>query len=124
MATILIVDDSSFQRSFLRKALTEAGHRVLEAGEGEEALEVAAAESPDCILTDLIMPDMRGLKLLETLRDRGSEIPTIVLTADIQESVEKKCLKIGAVRVLHKPAKPMVLAAAIAEVLAQRETSS
>ena len=124
MATILIVDDSTFQRRFLRKALTEAGHGVLEAGDGEQALAVNAAERPDCILTDLIMPDMRGLALLEALRDQGSETPTIVLTADIQEEVEKQCLELGAARVLHKPVKPKVLASAVAEVLATGEAGS
>ncbi len=61
MATILIVDDSGFQRKFLSKALAEGGHRVLEATGGDQALEIAAGDRPDCILTDLIMPDMRGL---------------------------------------------------------------
>ncbi|MCP3959474.1 MAG: response regulator [bacterium] len=124
MATILIVDDSAFQRSFLRKALTEAGYDVQEAGDGEQALAVKNTQRPDCILTDLIMPDMRGLALLEALRDQGSEIPTIVLTADIQEGVEKRCLELGAARVLHKPVKPGVLASAVAEVLATGEEGS
>ncbi len=118
MATVLIVDDSGFQRTFLRKALVEDGHRVLEAVNGKQALEVAAADRPDCILTDLIMPDMRGLALLETLQQGDSDIPVVVLTADIQERVEAECLELGAARVLHKPVKPERLRQAIAEVLA------
>ena len=119
MATILIVDDSGFQRTFLSKALAEGGHRVLEAVDGNKALEVAAAERPDCILTDLIMPDMRGLALLEALRESESEIPVMVLTADIQEGVEAQCLELGAARVLHKPIKPARLRTTVAEVLAE-----
>ena len=118
MATILIVDDSGFQRAFLRRALVEGGYGVLEAANGTQALEVAAAEGPDCILTDLIMPDMRGLALIETLQQRGSEIPIVVLTADIQEKVEARCLELGAAQVLHKPVKPERLRAVIAAVLA------
>ncbi len=117
MATVLIVDDSGFQRSFISKALKEGGYRVAEAGNGKQALEVVEAERPDCILTDLIMPDMRGLALLETLQQAGSEIPVVVLTADIQERVEAQCLELGAVRVLHKPVKPERLKETIAEVL-------
>ena len=117
MTTVLIVDDSGFQRSFLRKALTEDGYRVLEAGNGEEALEIVAADRPDCILTDLIMPDMRGMVLLENLQQQGSEIPVVVLTADIQERVEAECLKLGAARVLHKPVKPELLRRTVTEVL-------
>ncbi len=119
MTTVLIVDDSGFQRSFLRKALVEDGYRVLEAANGKQALEVAAAERPDCILTDLIMPDMRGLALLETLQQAGSEIPVVVLTADIQERVEAQCLELGAARVLHKPVKPARLKDTLAEVLSE-----
>ncbi len=123
MATILIVDDSGFQRAFLSKALVEDGHGVLEAANGARALEVAAAEQPDCILTDLIMPDMRGLVVLETLQQQGSEIPVVVLTADIQEEVEARCLELGAARVLHKPIKPERLRETIAAVLAGDEGS-
>ncbi len=123
MATILIVDDSGFQRAFLSKALVEDGHGVLEAANGARALEVAAAEQPDCILTDLIMPDMRGLVVLETLQQQGSEIPVVVLTADIQEEVEARCLELGAACVLHKPIKPERLRETIAAVLAGNEGS-
>ena len=118
MPTILIVDDSGFQRAFLRKTLTESGYTVLEAGNGDEALAVADAERPDAILTDLIMPDMRGLALLETLEQRGSEIPVVVLTADIQQRVQEQCLELGAARVLHKPVRPELLTETLAAVLA------
>ena len=117
MATVLIVDDSGFQRTFLRKTLQEGGYDVLEATGGGQALEIAAADRPDCILTDLIMPDMRGLTMLETLKRRGSTIPVVVLTADIQERVEAQCLELGAARVLHKPVKPARLTETIAAVL-------
>ena len=117
MPTILIVDDSGFQRTFLSKTLTGGGYDVLEAASGDQALEVARSAQPDCMLTDLIMPDMRGLALLETLQQQGSEIPVVVLTADIQEEVEARCLTLGAARVLHKPVKPERLLETIAAVL-------
>ena len=119
MPTILIVDDSGFQRAFLRKALAAGGYEVVEAGNGDEALEIAAARRLDGILTDLIMPDTRGLALLEALERRGSKVPVVVLTADIQEGVKRQCLEKGAARVLHKPVKPEVLRATLDEVLAR-----
>ncbi len=117
MPTILIVDDSGFQRTFLSKALVAGGYRVLEAANGSQALEIVEDDRLDCILTDLIMPDMRGMALLETLQERGSQIPVVVLTADIQERVEAECLALGAALVLHKPVKPARLREAIGEVL-------
>ncbi len=118
MPTILIVDDSAFQRSFLNKALVEGGYAVLEAANGEQALEIAAADRPDAVLTDLIMPDVRGMTLIETLERRGMGIPIVVLTADIQEQVAARCLELGAARVLHKPVQPAELRETLAEVLA------
>jgi CheY-like chemotaxis protein len=123
MATILIVDDSGFQRAFLSKALVRGGYRVLEATGGDQALEVVAADRPDCVVTDLIMPDMRGLVLLETLRRRHSEIPVVVVTADIQEEVAARCRQLGAAQVLHKPVKPDRLRQAIADVLSAGASS-
>ena len=123
MPTILIVDDSGFQRAFLRKTLTDSGYAVLEAGNGAEALAVADAEPPDAILTDLIMPDMRGLALLEALDRQGSEVPVVVLTADIQKRVREQCLELGAARVLHKPVQPELLQATLEEVLAEEAGS-
>ena len=116
--TVLIVDDSGFQRSFLRRTLRDGGYSVLEAVNGKQALEIVEAERPECILTDLIMPDMRGLALLQAMQKAESDIPVVVLTADIQERVEAECLQLGAARVLHKPVKPDRLRATIAEVLA------
>ncbi len=116
MTTILIVDDSRFQRTFVRRILDPEGYTILEAGNGREALDVLSESTPDCILTDLIMPDMRGLALLEALQRRGSTIPALVLTADIQEAVKEQCLQLGALDVLHKPIKPQVLIERLARV--------
>ncbi len=66
---------------------------------------------------------MRGLALLETLDRRGSEIPVVVLTADIQKRVKEQCLELGAARVLHKPIQPEVLTETLDAVLA-REAGS
>lgn len=117
MATILIVDDSSFQRSFLRKALTADGHDVLEARDGAEGLRLVEQHRPDCILADLIMPETRGMTLLETLKEQGEAPPVLVITADIQESVRQQCLELGAREVLHKPVDPDELRRQVAEML-------
>jgi len=117
MATILIVDDSKFQRAFLKKALATDGHHFLEAENGQEGLRAARREQPDCILADLIMPGTRGLSLLEGIRESGSPVPVIVVTADIQHQVREQCLALGARAVLHKPVDPETLRQTVTEIL-------
>lgn len=105
MPKILIVDDSSFQRRTIRRALAEAGYQIIEASNGRQAMQLVAAEAPDCILTDLIMPDMDGLTALETWHKEGLTIPVIVVTADIQESTRQECRRLGAWAFINKPIK-------------------
>ncbi len=105
MAKILIVDDSAFQRDNLRYLLQLDNHIVLEAKNGREGLEKIAAHAPDCVLLDIMMPELDGWDVLEALRKRGARVPVIMLIADIQESTRQKCLERGAVAVMHKPVK-------------------
>ena len=120
MAKILIVDDSGFQRSFLRKALTAASHDVIEAADGAQGLEKVATERPDCVLADLIMDKMRGLTMLASLRERQDRTPVVILTSDIQDAVRKRCLELGAFAVLHKPVNPVELLETIAQAMADQ----
>lgn len=103
MALILIVDDSSTTRKAILQIVKADGHEALTATNGREALEIIAATPPDCILLDLIMPEIDGLEVLKALRERRSKIPVIVLTADIQEIVRQECLELGATEFINKP---------------------
>ncbi len=117
MTRILIIDDSAYQRHKARHAVEAAGYELLEATNGYEGLEVAVTTMPDCILLDLLMPEMRGEKVLQTFRDQGLDIPVIVLTADIQESTHQRCLELGAVAFINKPLQEAELLDAIKQVL-------
>lgn len=121
MPTILIVDDSRFQHSVLRAILAPAGYSLHFASNGKEALERLnddqTGEDIDGVLIDLIMPEMRGTDLLEILRQRGNTVPVVVLTADIQEHVQRECLALGARAVLHKPVRADLLRQTLAEAL-------
>lgn len=117
MALILIVDDSSFQRSVIRNLIHAAGHETEEAENGRAGLEQVAARKPDCILTDLLMPELGGLELLETLREQGTAIPVIIITANIQGSVRRRCLELGAAAVVNKPVSQEELLPALGNVL-------
>jgi CheY-like chemotaxis protein len=117
MARVLVIDDSLYMRAKIQKALQEDGYGLIEADSGIKGLQMVLSHAPDCILLDLIMPDMDGLKVLKALRDQGSRIPVIVLTADIQESVRRECLDLGARAFITKPPKDEDLRRTVKEVL-------
>jgi CheY-like chemotaxis protein len=117
MASILIIEDSMFQRTIIRDAVREDGHTPVEAGNGSLALEIIRENPPDCIITDLLMPGMDGITFLTTLAQEGSRIPVIVLSADIQETTRQQCMALGAACFLNKPLKRAQLLEALAQVL-------
>ena len=123
MAKILIIEDSSFTRKAIAKIAKADGHEVLEADEGSVGLELAASQLPDCITLDLIMPGIDGMKVLQYLQRKALNIPTIVLTADVQEDTRKQCLELGAVDVLNKPPKEEELRMAIDKAIKKEEVT-
>lgn len=102
MALVLIIEDAALLRKLLQKMLRAKGYNTLEASNGREGLETIGIYKPDCIVLDLLMPEMEGREVLKEMRDRGLQIPTIVMTADIQETTRSECLELGALTVLHK----------------------
>lgn len=103
MAKILIVEDSWVTRRFIIRILKGDGHDLLEAGSGKEGLEMAEKHMPDCILLDLLMPEMDGFDVLEALGKRDLKIPVIVLTSNIQKTSREKCFQLGAFAFTNKP---------------------
>ncbi|MCH9680738.1 MAG: response regulator [Deltaproteobacteria bacterium] len=86
------------------KILTRGGHETYQAKNGREALELLENdEKPDCVLTDLSMPDMTGLDLLSGIEVLKLDVPVVVITADIQVSTQKECYDRGALAVINKP---------------------
>jgi CheY-like chemotaxis protein len=117
MTNILMVDDSPMMRRFLAMSLASEGYDIKEAQGGVEAIEMISTTPPDCMLLDLLMPDLSGLEVLATLKEQKVRFPVIVMTADVQESTQKKCFELGAFRVLNKPPKGDELTCAIREAL-------
>lgn len=109
MPRILILEDALLSRRILNRTLQSGGYEVIEATNGAEGLEILKTQPVDCILLDLLMPTMGGLEVLTILKQRGSNIPVIVITADIQETTRQQCLNLGAVAVLHKLVDPQQL---------------
>ncbi len=100
----------------LRLYLEQAGYRVVEAGNGREALYVARYEKPDLILLDLMMPEMDGTEFMQA-HHRESTTPVIMLTAKVEESDELLGLELGADDYVTKPFRIRLLLARIASVL-------
>ena len=105
MAKILVVDDSKFSRNRAIEALRRAGHEVFEASDGEVGLKMVATLAPDCVLLDMLMPVLDGPGFLSHLRAGGSDLPVVVVTADIQESTRELCENLGVSGFLQKPAR-------------------
>jgi two-component system response regulator MprA len=80
-ARLLVVDDEQAVRDALRRALRLEGYDVSLAGDGEEALESLAADEPDAVILDVLMPGVDGLVVCRRLRERGSRVPVLLLTA-------------------------------------------
>ena len=118
MSRILITDDSLLQRRTLSAIVKEEGHEVETATNGREALEIIQSQAPDCLLLDMLMPEVDGVQVLETLHAQSQAIPVIVLTADIQDWLKERCLELGARKFLNKPVKQDELRRALQEILA------
>src|SRR5678816_1941905 len=84
MATVLIADDDAAVRRLLSAVLRPRGHTIIEAGNGEQALELAGSANPELIVSDLMMPAMDGYELVRRLRiePRTAQTPVIFLTAE------------------------------------------
>jgi twitching motility two-component system response regulator PilH len=118
MVTVLIIDDSSFQRKILTVILNELGSEVIPAENGQEGIEKAVEHKPDILITDLLMPEYDGFWVLEQIKSRNMKIPTIVVTSDIQTTTKEQCISLGAGAFLNKPVKKEELHTAIREALA------
>jgi len=116
---VLIVDDEPNVRLVLQTALESVGYRVIEAEDGQAALERLQSATVECdlILLDLQMPRMDGMELLSRLRSAGIVVPVVILTAhgSIPEAVA--AMKLGAIDFLTKPITPDALRRVVAEVI-------
>ena len=114
--TILIVDDNASVRKLVIEYLTEEGFRVVQAGNGQNAIYMARYEKPDLILLDIMMPEMDGFEFLRIYR-KERNTPVILLTAKLDESDKVVGLELGADDYITKPFGMRELVARIRAVL-------
>jgi two-component system, NtrC family, response regulator AtoC len=117
---ILVVDNEAKMRRILELSLKAMGHQVTEAGDGEEALALAEKYPFDLILTDLRMPRMDGIRLLTVLRERGIDVPVIVMTAYGTIETAVAAMKLGAIDYLIRPFEMETIEMAVTRALAMQ----
>jgi len=118
---ILLVDDDPDLRILARKALMRDGHQVTEACDGAEALRMVAAELPDLIVLDLLMPEIDGLEVLRILRsqERTANVPVLLFTSLGNEDCIRTGFELGATDYLVKPFSMPQLTARVGACLAR-----
>jgi two-component system cell cycle response regulator DivK len=97
MPKVLLVEDNEMNRDMLTRRLERKGHQVIMAVDGRQAIDLAAAETPDLILMDMSLPVMDGWEATRRLKagDATKRIPIIALTAHAMAEDERKAREIG-----------------------------
>ncbi|MGD8782252.1 MAG: response regulator [Ignavibacteria bacterium] len=109
MKKLLICDDSNFSRKRIIDMIKSDDFEIIEAQDGQQALDKINDKNPDLVLLDLLMPKITGIELLKILKEKNINVPVIVISADIQESTKQECKKLGAIEFLNKPPQKEVL---------------
>ncbi len=117
--TILIVDDEPLIRDVCAKALK--GYRIIQAVDGEQALNILDHESADVVLTDVMMPRVNGLDLLKIIKDKTPNQVVVIMTAYADKNVILRALKADADDFITKPINLLQLKTAIDKVLEKKE---
>lgn len=115
--TILAVDDEPNMRRLLEISLRQAGYRAMSASHGREALEIIQQQQIDLVVSDLHMPGMNGLQLLETLRKEYEHLPFIMVTAQGEIKTAVEAMKLGASDYILRPFELETLEVAIEKAL-------
>lgn len=125
MTSVLVVDDDPDVCDLVTYKLEQSGFDVRRASDGEQALREVAAQVPDLVLLDIMMPGMSGLEVLERWRaaSETARLPVIMLTAKAQESDVERGFELGADDYVIKPFSPRELARRVAAVLSRRQSA-
>jgi type IV pilus assembly protein PilB len=123
--TVLLVEDEEPLRRVMKDLLEREGYKIVEAGDGIQALEQVDRHAPDVILLDLNLPGLDGYGVLAQLRSRPNTagIPVIVLTAKGDEDNEVRVLKAGADDFLTKPFRARALSARLEAIISRRRSA-
>ena len=118
MARILVVDDDFETRAIIEKMLLSAGHEVICAANGLEALQLCRAESADLVLTDLFMPEVDGIEAIQAIRREFPNVKIIAMSGNpTATSMLSVARRLGTIATLQKPFTEAELVTVLKEVL-------
>jgi len=125
LRTILLVEDFDDTRLMMKLWLMKNGYRVLEAGTGEEAINVAQRELPDLIIMDVMMPGMNGLDATQRIREYQAlrRTPIVAVSAYGADEYRSIAIEAGCNEYVSTPFEPSALAELIKSLIAKRESS-
>lgn len=118
--TALVVDDSRSLRGLVCDTLEEAGYNVLQSANGQEALETVSQNSVDFVITDVNMPVLDGISLVQQLRTKSGlqHIPILILTTEATSSMKNRGRLAGATGWMVKPFSPTQLINVVSRIVA------
>jgi CheY-like chemotaxis protein len=118
--TVLVADDNEVAQRLCRRVLEKAGHRVLTASDGVEAVSLALANPLDMILMDVAMPGMDGLEAMRQIKAQKPGMAIVIASAHSMASDRERFLAAGADDVLSKPFRLTDLTAVVDRLTANR----
>jgi len=118
---LLVIDDESIVRTSCKRVLSPEGYEVRLAANAFEGIKMMEKEQFDVVLTDLKMPDMDGITVLETIKKRWPETQVIVITGYQTVDTAVKSIKLGAFDYIEKPFTPDALLSAVAAALGNKK---
>jgi len=124
MATILIVDDELSMREFLTILLENEGHSTISTARAPQAIDIVRNERIDMVISDIRMPEMNGLRLLEEIKKINAALPFIMITAYASPEDAVTAMKNGAFDYITKPFKVEEIKAIIASALKAKATAT
>ena len=123
MPSVMIVDDEPDIRFLIKLTLEQAGHEVVEAASGEEALQMIEKEEPDLMLLDINLPLLNGFQVLDEMRYSGrlERVPVLMLSANVSATASDKALESGCKGYISKPVFPNELRRIVEETLGEHK---
>lgn len=118
---IIVVDDEQNNRIALFESLSRRGYNVSVAENGAIALDIIKRNSPDLVITDIGMPEMDGLELLQQLRSMGDNLPVLIFTGHATVDTAVRAMKLGALDYMLKPVAPEVINGVVDRVFQEAE---